>query len=525
MQRVSATTAACLCLFFGACAISVSTGCKPSAAQLAARQERINHEVETLATQAQDLQAQGKPQDALSLVDKALANSRYEAHKPRLFSLKVDLLLSQGRDGEVTDLLLATWKVDRTLARGSFNRLHDYYQQLNKHAAIQALGHKLLGLAPDLPLDLKTQALSWQLDASIALKDAAAVQTNIDETMTLLKPEEAIAVLQPAFDGLIGSGQHALALALIAHIDSQKNASPLFREMTVTLTMRSVLATGNWGKVPASFQACVTQLPDDQLVRLMRTVFSTLQRNNRKDLIGQTSHFAVFSALDKTNAVNYAARVWVEDGVATDKKLLPERLDALLNAKVSPVQVGNLFDRYFYEMVDRLDIIRQLCAIGERILAVCSDENTVCNIKVKVLDGAFIVDNYDLAIHMLEQGIPGKDKTWHDMSLPKVKAHRALAQKKPREAVQYFREFMNAWIQSKQEEEYDPTSGIAYSRAWILGRNANRIANILDAIPDKPEAEKARAEARDYFKTALEKAKNDPDAMKLLKEETKGLGL
>jgi hypothetical protein len=132
------------------------------------------------------------------------------------------------------------------------------------------------------------------------------------------------------------------------------------------------------------------------------------------------------------------------------KKLLPERLDALLNAKVSPIQVGSLFDRYFYEMVDDLDIIRRLCTIGERILSVCKDKDTVSNVTVKVLDGAFIVDNFDLAIHMLEEGIPGKDKAWHDMSLPKVKAHRAMAQHKPREAVKYFRQFMNAWIESKR---------------------------------------------------------------------------
>jgi len=84
---------------------------------------------------------------------------------------------------------------------------------------------------------------------------------------------------------------------------------------------------------------------------------------------------------------------------------------------------------------------------------------------------------------------------------------------------------MNAWIASKQEEEFDPTTGIAYSREWILGRNAHRIAGILDSIPDKEEADKARAEAKDYFKEALKKAAKDPEALKLLKEETKDMGL
>ena len=162
--------------------------------------------------------------------------------------------------------------------------------------------------------------------------------------------------------------------------------------------------------------------------------------------------------------------------------------------------------------------------MGERILDVCQDENTVNNIKVKILDGAFIVENYDLAVQMLEKGIPGKDKMWHDMSLPKVKAHRALARNQPREAVQNFRAFMDCWLRSDQEEEYDPTSGIAYSREWILGRNANRIATILESIPDAAEAQKAREEARAYFRVAIQKAAPDAEATRLLREETKDMG-
>ena len=286
-----------------------------------------------------------------------------------------------------------------------------------------------------------------------------------------------------------------------------------------------MLAQNQDTKIVAALNEGVVKWPDDQLLKMLRAVFPTLQKSKKTEIIEQTCKEVFSTATGKASSVNYVSRIWVESGVAANKKLLPERLDALLNAKVSPIQVGNLFDRYFYEMVADLDTIKKLCSLGERILAVCTDENTVNNVKVKVLDGAFITENYDLAVHMLEQGIPGKDKTWHEMSLPKVKAHRAMAQNKPREAVQYFRDFMNAWITSKQEEEFDPTSGIAYSREWILGRNANRIAGILDAVPDKDEADKARAEAKEYFRIAIQKASKDAEATKLLKEETKDMGL
>ncbi|MDR2849764.1 MAG: hypothetical protein LBW77_04375 [Verrucomicrobiota bacterium] len=285
--------------------------------------------------------------------------------------------------------------------------------------------------------------------------------------------------------------------------------------------IRLLLAQDNLPAARDTFDACVAQLPDDPLLKLARSAFSALQKSGKTDLLDQVSKALAFSASGKTNSVNYAARVWTECGVSADKKALPERLSALLAGGVSPEQVGTLFDRYFYELTDQPDIIRSLCALGEKLLAVCRDKDTVNAVKVKVLDGAFITEDYDLAVAMLEKGIPGKDPAWHAMSIPKVKAHRALAKNQPREAAGFFRDFMNAWIASDQQEEFDPISGVAYSREWILGRNAKRIAGILDTIPDKAEADKARAEAAAYFKTALEKAASDPAALKLLKEEAK----
>ena len=503
----------------------VLTGCKPSAERRAAQEEKINREVESLFAKIQGLQAEGNFAEAISLIDTNLNIARYAAHKERFFIQKVDLLLAQGSDAAAGDLIIATWSSEPQLALGVSGRLYSHYQQQNNNGAIQSWCKRLLGLGAVLPPDSRTQVLNWQLAAALASKDAAAAKASVDDMMATLKPEEAAPLLQHALDGLIDAGQQDLASVLTGHIAGKKSDAPLYRHLAVTLSLRCVMANKDWERFTPSFQECVAQLPDDPLLTLMRTAVSTLQKDNRKELVEQASKHVILNAPNKTNSVNFAARIWVESGVATDKKLLPERLDSLLKANVSPIQVGNLFDRYFYEMVDNLDIIRGLCTLGERILSVCSDETTVNNLKVKILDGAFIVENYDLAVHMLEKGIPGKDKAWHEMSLPKVKAHRAMAQKNPREAVKYFRDFMNAWIDSKQEEEYDPTSGIAYSREWILGRNANRIAGILDSIPDKAEADKARAEAKAYFTVALDKAKNDAEALKLLRQETKGMGL
>ena len=499
-------------------------GCKPSSEKIAQREALINAEIEQLSIRIQDYSSD-RVEEALELANDALRNPDYRQQKPRFFAQKIDLLLMLEKVGEATELIVNAWKNEPELARAAFGRIFNYYQQRNANNEIIAWGKRLQALGADFPNDLRSQTLNWQLTAALALKEFTAAKTYIDSLLTALKPEEAVPLFQQAFSSLIDSGQHLEARELIRHLDAKKPAAPLYNNLIAALTLRCVLLANDWANITPAFNACVTQLPDDQLLKTLRMTFPLFKKNNRPDLLEQSSKQVIFNAVDKTNSVNYAARVWVENGIATNKKLLPERLNALLNAKVSPIQIGSLFDRYFYEMVEDRDVVRSLCALGDRILAVCTDETTVNTVKVKILDGAFITDNFDLAISMLERGIPGKDKPWHDMSIPKVKAHRAMAQNKPREAVQYFREFMNAWIVSKQEEEFDPTSGIAYSRDWILGRNANRIANILESIPDKAEAAKARAEAKTYFVEALKKAATDPEALKLLKAETKDYGL
>lgn len=513
-----------LCLSLTTTTLTLLTGCKPSPEKIAVREALLNREVEKHLASIQKLIMEGNVDEAAAQTKADFDNPKYVTHRSRFFSQLIDLMLMQEQDAEASAEILSAWGREPELAKAVFGRMHNHYSQRNQHAALLRWCKSLLAIKTVLPNEMRTQVLGWQLNAALATADEKEAQSACDAILSLLKPEEAAPMFQSALGSQVDAGNHAFVRSLVSYLEGKKTESPLYRNLFVTLTMRCVIATKDWDNVVSVFSACATQLPDDQLLKISRSLFSVLQKSNPA-LLDPCTKQVIFNALEKTNSVNYAARVWVESGVSANKKVLVERLDALLNAKVSPIQVGNLFDRYFYEMVDDLDMIKSLCVLGNRILASSSDENTVNNVKVKVLDGAFITDNFDLAVEMLEQGIPGKDKAWHDMSLPKVKAHRAMAQNQPREAVKFFRQFMDAWIASEQEEEYDPTSGIAYSREWILGRNAKRIAGILDAIPDKAEADKARAEAKDYFKGALRKAENDPEALKLLKEEVKDIGL
>ncbi len=511
-----------LCLLAVLCAVA---GCGPSPERIAVREAVLTREIGIYLEKAQELYMNGQEDLAMAFLERGLNNKKYKWHRDRFFELKVELMLAREEVDQVKALVLGAWKEAPYTAKPVFGRVYDYYRQRQDHLAIRKWADSLMALGQTLPEEMQGQVLNWMLDTAVTLQDEHGAKECIDKILGKLRIVAATPMLERAMSSLMNGRHYDLALQLIHYLESKSILYAPYRDMLVTLSMHCALADKSFATVESSFTACVEQLRDDQLIKIIRMVFGALQRNNKTALLEQCARHVVFNAIGKHNSVNHSARTWLETGIAANRKILPERLDALLNAKVSPIQVGNLFDRYFYEMVDDLDLIRSLCAVGERIVAGCSDESTVNSVKIKVLDGAFITDNFDQASQMLETGIPGKDKVWHDMSIPKVKAHRAMVQNKPREAVRYFREFMNAWLASDQDEEYDPTSGIAYSRDWILGRNANRIANILESIPDMKMAKEAREEAKNYFREALKKAAGDTEALKLLKEEVKPLGL
>jgi hypothetical protein len=85
MQRILAIFALVVCLSAGMFSVLMQTGCRPSIDKIVAREERINRDVENIFANVQELQAQGRTEDALSLIDKTLASRRYAAHRGRFF--------------------------------------------------------------------------------------------------------------------------------------------------------------------------------------------------------------------------------------------------------------------------------------------------------------------------------------------------------------------------------------------------------------------------------------------------------
>ena len=143
------------------------------------------------------------------------------------------------------------------------------------------------------------------------------------------------------------------------------------------------------------------------------------------------------------------------------------------------------------------------------------------------LDGFFLVNDYDGAVAMLDQGLDGRTPEWCKSTAAKLRAHKAMDNGEKKEAIKQLQIFIDYMLSDamKDFEDSDPANGVVYSREWVAAKNYMRCATLSQEAGD----EKAKAEytqkAVPLYKTALEKAKDDEVSIKELKKEMNSYGL
>jgi tetratricopeptide (TPR) repeat protein len=285
--------------------------------------------------------------------------------------------------------------------------------------------------------------------------------------------------------------------------------------------VRIVAARGDWSGLIPDFTNAVQTLSDGELDRLIRAIFPAVEKADKRALVSQWAELVVTRGQSRSNltsSVATAARFWAENVLATDKGGLPACLNTLLRAQVQANTVADLFRRHYYEFTENTVAMKQLTAIGERLALRVDTGDLRDDIRGKVLDGCFLLRDYDRALSLLEAGMAGHDPQWHVTAIVKVKAHRALERNEPREAVKYFRDFMQCLRDSKDSGVPDPVTHLVFTKEMVLGRNAKRIGDILAGIPDRAEAAKAYAEARALYAQAM-KDTPEPAARKVIEAE------
>jgi len=526
-MRVPGRNLSCLAILLVCSMLALCVaGCRrkplppPTPEEQAAMQQRLLSEVNQTLLSAENEYANSQTNQALARVEAALQEQRFAPYRAQIFDGLLRLMLRSGDDAPVRRRILECCG-DVDLANVGTGLLYRYYHDRNDLTNAAAWSATLMAQT-NLVAALQRVAYTWNVDENTALSRDDQVLTALQQATTTLPQTDSIPLLVHAIEGLFAAGRPDTVERILTLAAAEQPQSDALAHLVTITRVRLHAARAQWDLLPAAFASAVGSLPDPDLERLMRSVFPVIQKADKRNLIDQCAEAVVAAGAAHTNtlagSVSTAARVLVENVMATDKAALPARLDSLLQARVPVRLVTDFYTRFFYTFTESPAALKDLLVIGERLVPMAEDEETRAELKTKLLDGCFLLHDYDQALVMLESGIPGRDAAWHQTAIIKVKAHRALEHQNPREAVKYFREFMTFMQNSKEADIADPVSGTAYTKEMILGRNAKRIGDILAGIPDAAEAAKAYDEARGLYSQALDKTR-DADARKVIEGE------
>ncbi len=368
-------------------------------------------------------------------------------------------------------------------------------------------------------------ACEQQFAAAEAAVSLPAMKRAVEKAYVKLGPAQAAPMTQQSLHRLLDNRHYGVVEGVTAYVLSSKGLQGLYPVIfSVELTCYN--AEQKWPEFERSLLTGAVALSDEAAEQLVDQGVRTLKQAGKEALLEKCSQAIYRFSLQKPRVLNLATRAWVGLCVAKDRQLLPASLETLMADKVPPEQVATLFERYFYEITEDKELVKKLSAFGVKLMEATQNKTTRESLTLRLLDCAFLLENYDLAIAMLEKGIPNRSEEWHATTLPKIQAHQALAKGKPLEAIEYFRRFMVAWKNAKEVDEVDPSTGLVYNRDWILARNALRIAKLYASIPNEEENhKKVMKEAEAYFKSAQAQVKPGSRELVALEKEMKAAGL
>ncbi len=170
--------------------------------------------------------------------------------------------------------------------------------------------------------------------------------------------------------------------------------------------------------------------------------------------------------------------------------------------------------------------LKALLDFSEKLLPRLS-EGAQQSLLDRRLDGFFLTGNYDGAIALLDKGLPSHTPGWCKGTAAKLRYHRFLESGKKEEALRQLLVFIDFMLSDEQKdfEDCDPTTGIIYSREWVVGKNYIRCQELARDLKDPAREAEYFKKAKDCYATALQKAKDDPKALAELKKEAKAVGL
>ena len=510
-----------LAVVAGVALVVFAGGCgkeEPEAEQPAEAASRTAREMDVMVAESPtfDLYARidaflmaDKAAEAKAAFEAALVDPAFEPYRRELYTAYLRFMVFSDMIEDAKTSFLNLVRTEPENAMPGFDLIYGYYMREGKTAEAVAWVNRLL----EQPLTeaMRRQATEWLCVGLMELRqtdDALAVFKKFMET----EDAQASTALMSRLSAMaLSSRDFAVSEQVLALAEAGRHrAHTAMVNAILQARMALMLAQEDWDGVNALLPTAIEALPDVPLQMVLGQIGSTARRTKRLDRLEVLAELVMRTVSpEKRGSQQMAAREWLSAAMEQGKEAtLVARLDDLMELKLDPHAIFRLLSRYFYVVLDKPELVSPLIGRAQTLSPMLTQDDMRNALNALVLDGSFAVGDYDLALSILEGGMPDREPEWVAMATVKVKAHRALKHGDIDAAVAEFRAFMKIIEEGPDSENVDPVSQIIHTRPMILGFNARRIATLYSETGRSDEAEKAFAEAKAYYEDALKSVKD-----------------
>ena len=443
----------------------------------------------------------------------ALENKELLPAAERISNLMIRFLLFSEQVEVAQSKFLALLRTAPDQVMTSNDLIYGYLLETGKQEA--ALDWARVLLAQDLPSEMRITAAGWVLEG-VLTSNPEGISEEVASLLKEFDAETICPVLQRSVLAALGGGKLDIAEKIVAQMKAVvSDKTPNLDNAVSLLEIRIAAVKGDFESIEKALPAIAGKAGDVPVFQSLSFVYRNARDQKRPDAVERIAGTIVSDPLYKNlkSTRNSAAREWCnvlflqED--ETVKAAYPERLGKLLDLGFSPSVVLGIYSRHFYQTIDSKPLLQACSEVSKRLEPLLKEEADRSLLSTFRLDTAFMLDDYQEALRLLEAGISDHDEAWHKLSIVKVKAHIALQDKKYDEAAALFREFVSLL---PDEEQFDPQTGIGYTRDILAAKNEVRIGDFLKEAGRAEDAKAAYEKANELFSKCLADEKIVSDA-------------
>jgi len=450
-----------------------------------------------------------KKEEARAAFEKALADPAFAPYRRDLYTAYLRFMVNSDMLDAAKTSFLNMVRAEPDNAMPGFDLIYGHYTRERRTA--EAVEWVNMLLEQPLTDAMRRQAFEWlciglmelrQADESLAVFKKFMEAEDVQPSTTLMSRLASIVLSTQDF----AVSEQILALAEAGRHRAESAMMNALLQARIAL----MLAQDDWDGVNAALSTAIETLPDVPLQMVLGQIGSTARRTQRLDRLEALAERVLRTVSpEKRGSLQMAAREWLSAAMEQGKEAtLVARIDDLIEMKLDAAAVFRLLSRYFYTVLDTPELVTPLLNRAQTLSPMITEDGTRNALNALVLDGSFSIGDYDLALSILEGGMPDREPEWVETMTVKVRAHKALAEGDTDTAVAEFRKFMKIVEEGPDSDNVDPVSQIIHSRPMILGFNARRIATIHSAAGQQGAAAQAFAEAKTYYEEALKTVKD-----------------